>query len=176
MEYPEKFIKQEKLMTIIFSIIFGTFGFFMGLVVVMAIVDFNEVGFEPFLMMLFLFVLPVFVLYLVIRRAKKVSSFIKYYYILQRDPQRSLTKVANELNIPMDVVVANIESMIRMRLFTDVVLDEGNTRLVELANMNNIQPENDYIAVQCEHCGAKNKVQKGKYADCEYCNSPLETK
>lgn len=176
MEYPEKFIKKEKFMTIIFSVIFYPLACFMGLVVVMAIYYFKEVGLGSFLMMLFLFIINIIVIYAIRKRSAIIKNFIKYYYILQRDPDRSLSKLANEVNEPLELVVTNVESMITMRLFTDVVLDEGKTRLVKPANMNNIQPENDYIAVQCEHCGAKNKIEKGKYADCEYCNSPLDIK
>lgn len=59
-----------------------------------------------------------------------------------------------------------------MRLFKDMVLYEGKTRPVSYAVNQNSEPEVEFIAVECEHFRAKNKVQRDKYAECEYCNSP----
>lgn len=168
---------------------------FFGLMIVACLFD-KELagdGFLPFCIVVT--GIGAFLIFLSRRRNKLIHTFKKYVPSLAGNPTGSISLLAASMGTTEDVVLKNLDQMIRKKLFTYAYIDRQQNRLVfrnqeqnpavgaagmsGLASINGVPvtaspapPE--LMTVTCEGCGGVNTVAKGQVTECEYCGSKLK--
>lgn len=121
-------------------------------------------------------------------KAKLLAKFDAYSKRLASDPQKSLNILASEINVPIDALIKDVNKMIVLGLFPNGFIDAKSGRLI-IPNSNtnanssesrysadvntDLSGEPEYVTVQCQNCGATNKIVKGSVGECEFCGSQI---
>ncbi|MDO5325704.1 MAG: hypothetical protein Q4G00_03170 [Clostridia bacterium] len=108
--------------------------------------------------------------FLLIIKCRKTKALVRdfrlYCAVLAKQPEHSIDKMAQVLNIPVETAAANVQEMCRRGYFNGY-LDHQARRIV----FHHQQPQVN--VVYCPGCGARNSVS-GNGGSCRYCDSPLQ--
>jgi len=147
---------------------------------------FDDVSGEISMITVF-FILTALSIYLLLRgikRGKLIKLFRIYGLRLSTDSNCSMDQLAVSLGTSVDVVIKNVEEMIKRGYFTNAYIDTTSNDIVftgqastkttdsKISNLYNTQNANvEYTTVSCRGCGAINKIIKGTVSECEFCGS-----
>ncbi len=111
-----------------------------------------------------------------IRRFKMMKKFNRYADILDKDPNYSLANLAQAVNLPVATIVAEFESIIRMKILKEARVDKQDQRLV-LSGWTAAGPPSskklNMVDVDCANCGSSNKVEEGFMGQCKSCGRTI---
>ena len=116
---------------------------------------------------------------------KLIKIYPTYAEKLADNKPGSIVSLASSLNVTVDNAMKNVCTMLALGLFPDCYIDLKNKRLVspekkvektKIPKIQVVDREVEYVTVQCEVCGAKNKIVKGTSSECEYCGSEIHSK
>ena len=123
-------------------------------------------------------ILGIFLIMLSRKRKKLISDFKNYVNIISGNTSGSITNIAEVTGASQDIVINNLELMIKKGYFANAYIDRETNCIVLKANNANKKEtaestQNEYITVTCKCCGGINKIEKGKVGECDFCGSPL---
>jgi low temperature requirement protein LtrA len=100
------------------------------------------------------------------------NRYRRYISLIVNSKQIYIDNIASLMNVPINVVMEDLQKMIRAGYFSEAYLDMTTRRIVI--------PERSYAqgtrtsTVICSSCGASNTLVIGQQSECEYCGSPLK--
>lgn len=115
------------------------------------------------------------------KKMKLIKRFRSYSSQLDADPVKSIDTLADSIGISVAKATKNIKSMMGHGLFPNAYIDRYSNCLV-FTNPQKPQPQSysngavlpvSFTTVQCQGCGAKNKIERGGVGECEFCGSSL---
>ncbi|GEM_PF-1268881 len=115
-------------------------------------------------------------------KAKRIiKRFKQYVSIISFQGDNSIENIASATYRSVDFVMKDIDIMIKKKYFIDAYIDFASKELLfknRIAQTDlEVKPVDskdlEYVKLNCQGCGATNKIVKGKGGDCEFCGSPL---
>lgn len=112
------------------------------------------------------------------KRKKLISTFKNYVNIISGNTSGSIANLAEVTGTSQDIVMNNLELMIKKGYFANAYIDRETNCIVLKANNSskketNESMQSEYVTVTCKCCGGINKIEKGKVGECDFCGSPL---
>ena len=166
---------------------------FFGLMTVAGLTDEELSADKAFIVvMIIIDLIGVILIVLSAIRHRLIKNFKKYVELLSNDPTGSIPNLAAALGVGEDVVVKNLEKMIKKKYFANAYIDRNQNRVclpnretapsaqegvphVTVPNTSQAAPAADQMTtVICPGCGGVNTVRKGCVAECEYCGSSIQ--
>lgn len=149
-------------------LISGMIGIVMfGIIGYQTIIDDIDDSFGSFIEVCLGFILTIILIGVGKSYIKIVSDFKLYSSWLAVNKTRSIKELADGVGSTQEIVVVNLNKMIRNKFFKDAYID---------TNTNQIMFSDDYFNVECHSCGAINKIKPGIATKCEYCGSHIKYK
>lgn len=116
-----------------------------------------------------------------VKTKKIIKRFKQYVSIIAGHGDNSIENIASAASQSIDFVMRDIDIMIKKKYFMDASIDFASKELVfknrVVHSDSEVKPVDskplEYVKVNCQGCGATNKIVKGKGGDCEFCGSPL---
>lgn len=167
---------------------------FWSIGVLIFLADYDKYDYSSTMIIVYLILagLGVWMIRISNKKARLIETFRKYVAVISNVPNGFIPDIANALNTSVDVVMKNLELMIKKGYFVNAYIDR-NLNSIIIANRQAIvneveqtktavtQPKKSVqnvqmVTVKCEGCGAVNSVPKGSVGECEYCGSPIKGK
>lgn len=143
---------------IICNILFGAISFEM-------ITDDVDDSFGNFIEMCIGFIICIILIGIGKTYISMVSDFKIYMSWLAVNKTRSIEKLADGMGLTQEIIISNLNQMIKSKILKGAYIDMETNQI--------IFPD-DYITVECQSCGAINKIKPGIGASCEYCGAYIK--
>lgn len=154
----------------------------------------SESGVDFLIFCLVLDALGVWLIVLSRKKKKLIKEFKKYVTVISNDVNGYIPDIAASLGTSEDVVINNLELMIKKNFFANAFIDR-NSNCIVIANKQSAQANNsvsnvftnaqastssaapvavEMVTVKCKGCGGINTVQKGAIGECDFCGSAIK--
>jgi len=120
------------------------------------------------------------------KKKRLIKTFKDYSSRFAADATKSIDLLAASTGVTVAIATQNITDMINNGFFLNAYIDTGRNCLVfanfqhpaQINEAYNQAPVNSasYITVQCNGCGATNKILSGTVGECEFCGSQISGK
>lgn len=118
------------------------------------------------------------------QRKDLIKKFNDYSARLKSNPSMTLPNLASEVNEPITDLAKDISKMIVYGFFPNSYIDAKTGRLITPdsnmqtfsftnQNIHTVSDKTEFVTVQCQNCGATNKIIKGSVGECEFCGSQI---
>ena len=115
---------------------------------------------------------------------KRGERYKQYIMLIVNQSINSLDAITGIVNVPYEMVVDDLQQMIKAGYFHGAYIDFAQRLIVFAPPTPHVwqqpvsgpapwQPPPQIRVVTCRNCGANNKVI-GQVSDCEYCGSPIQ--
>lgn len=130
----------------------------------------DDLGIAIFLMLPFLWLV-----WLSVRKGQLRGAANRYNNLFERDQDGyiGLAEIADKVGRSQEQVTKDIRQLLRRGYLVNCTMEEGRRAQVVLRGEFQ-RPEEQYVPVECPHCGATSMVRKGFLARCEYCGSEIK--
>lgn len=117
------------------------------------------------------------------KKMKLIKTFRNYSSQLTADPVKSIDTLAASMGVSVVKAKKKITSMLSHGLFPNAFIDNQSNCLVFTNHQNPLSQSASnaavipvsYTTIQCQGCGAINKIARGGVVDCEFCGSSLSS-
>ncbi|WP_100065488.1 zinc ribbon domain-containing protein [Miniphocaeibacter massiliensis] len=108
------------------------------------------------------------------KKYKKIGEkFNSYLYILEKNTDGNIDEIANSMNLDYEVVVDDLESLIRAGALIRCYVDRKQRKIKFMDNYNTLKnnTKKEEKNQTCKNCGGSNPAGA---TECEYCGSELQ--
>lgn len=114
-----------------------------------------------------------------VKLQKLIQNYELYLNCLKGMDASTVEELAVRVNQDKDSVQANIFSMIEMGYVCRVEAVGHNKKAAYIGSARIVLKEDPFrgkqvVQVECQSCGAPNRIPKGESACCEYCGSKIQ--
>lgn len=179
----QKEAENFKVLSFIQSILGWIIALFFGPVALIGLTQLT--GVPDFIIMLILATFTALGIRLAVlgkKKRKLLAKFQDYSVRLAQDPDKSLVRLAAEINAPSDEITKDVSEMISAGLFPNCYIDIKSGCLIspepfsKTVTGNQQKKNTARVTVKCKNCGAPNTVTEGSVTECEFCGSQISSK